>query len=204
MSFWIRESFRSTLLKFREALFGRARASRSAVFAEIELLLRRSGTLSPYLCLVATFLWSSLPASSAELERLQYNHPGLVVDLGVGLWAWPMPMDFDSDGDYDLVVVCPDKPFNGTYFFENTMGDRKLPLFEPPLRISKGMQNVQVSYVEGKPRVLSPGVEYIDFFNRGLEVQKPLGIGANEFYQTEGRILAPILYRPHSDFRQET
>jgi len=192
MSYSIRESFNSTLLKFREALLDRARASRPAVFAEIELLFRWSGTLSPYLCLVATFLWTSLPATNAELERLQYNHPGLVVDLGVGLWAWPMPMDFDSDGDYDLVVICPDKPFNGTYFFENTMGDKKLPVFEPPARISKGMQNVQVSYVEGKPRVLSPGMEYIDFSNRGLEVQKPLGIGANDFYQTEGRIRAKM------------
>jgi hypothetical protein len=25
--------------------------------------------------------------SAAELERVKYNHPGLTVDLGVGLWA---------------------------------------------------------------------------------------------------------------------
>ena len=54
-----------------------------------------------------------------RLERIQYNNPGLVVDLGVGLWAWPLPMDYDRDGDLDLVVSCPDKPYNGTYFFEN-------------------------------------------------------------------------------------
>jgi hypothetical protein len=61
-------------------------------------------------------------AQSAKLERLKYNHPGLVVDLGVGLWAWPLPMDFDGDGDLDLVVNCPDKPYNGVYFFENVHG----------------------------------------------------------------------------------
>ena len=56
------------------------------------------------------------PASSGgDLERLRYNHPGLVVDLGVGLWASPLPMDYDAGGDLDLVVVCPDKPYNGTY-----------------------------------------------------------------------------------------
>ena len=49
-------------------------------------------------------------AGAEPLERLKYNHPGLVVDLGVGLWAWPLPMDFDGDGDFDLVVNCPDKP----------------------------------------------------------------------------------------------
>lgn len=101
-----------------------------------------------------------------------------------------MPMDFDGDGDHDLVVVCPDKPFNGTYFFENTSGDIKLPVFEPPVRISEGKQNVQVSYVDGKPRVLSPGYEHPDFLNRGLEVQKPLGVVVNDVYQTEGNIRA--------------
>ena len=37
----------------------------------------------------------------AEFERVQYNNPGLVVDVGVGLWAWPLPMDWDEDGDQD-------------------------------------------------------------------------------------------------------
>jgi hypothetical protein len=125
-----------------------------------------------------------------RLQRLQYNNPGLVVDLGVGLWAWPMPMDFDGDGDFDLVVVCPDKPFNGTYFFENKEGNKKLPVFETPVRISEGRQNVQVSYVDGNPRVLSPGMEHIEFFQRGLAVTKPLGINTDGVYQTEGNIRA--------------
>ena len=53
----------------------------------------------------------------AEFMPIAYRNPGLEVDLGVGLWAWPLPMDFDKDGDIDLVVSCPDVPFNGTYFF---------------------------------------------------------------------------------------
>jgi len=140
--------------------------------------------------ILLTGLLTGAHGADGQLERLQYNNPGLVVDLGVGLWAWPMPMDFDGDGDHDLVVVCPDKPFNGTYFFENTSGDIKLPVFEPPVRISEGKQNVQVSYVDGKPRVLSPGYEHPDFLNRGLEVQKPLGVVVNDVYLTEGNIRA--------------
>ena len=31
--------------------------------------------------------------------------------------------DYDRDGDLDLVVSCPDKPYNGLYFFENP-GDK--------------------------------------------------------------------------------
>src|SRR3954466_5277211 len=91
------------------------------------------------------------------LERIKYNNPGLVVDLGVGLWAWPLPMDFDGDGDLDLVVNCPDAPSNGVYVFENTSGDtskNKMPVFKPGRRISKALQNVQVSFVDGQPRVL--------------------------------------------------
>ena len=69
------------------------------------------------------------------LERLKYNNPNLVVDLGVGLWAWPLPMDFDGDGDHDLLVSCHDVPYNGTYFFENPGGDGTLPVFKPGVLI---------------------------------------------------------------------
>ncbi len=122
----------------------------------------------------------SVPA--ATLERIKYNHPGLVVDLGVGLWAWPLPMDFDGDGDLDLVVNCPDKPYNGVYFFENATGDTakyKLPVFKPGCRISRGLQDVQVSHIAGRPRVLTPGNEYPDFLKTGLERPSPLPLPAN-------------------------
>jgi hypothetical protein len=126
-----------------------------------------TGKLSSLLILTAFTALCEEP-----LERMQYNHPGLVVDLGVGLWAWPLPMDFDGDGDLDLVVNCSDKPYNGVYFFENVSGDTsrvKMPVFKPARRISKGLQNVQVSYVDGVPHVLSPGVAYPDFLRSGLE-----------------------------------
>ncbi len=107
------------------------------------------------------------PASpGANLERLRYNHLGLIVDLGVGLWASPLPMDYDADGD--LVVVCPDKPYNGTYVFENP-GGGPMPVFKPGRRIGLGPRNAQVSYVDGEPRVLVPGHEYVDFRASGLD-----------------------------------
>jgi hypothetical protein len=101
---------------------------------------------------------------SLTLEPLRYNNPGLVVDLGVGLWAWPLPMDYDSDGDMDLLVSCPDVPFKGLYFFENKSGKGvKMPVFEPPVKIGPGQNNLQVCYVDGQPRVLGRGIEYTDF-----------------------------------------
>ena len=55
---------------------------------------------------LGALLVSTLAAAGdgGELQPLRYNHPGLVVDLGVGLWAWPIPCDADGDGDFDLVV----------------------------------------------------------------------------------------------------
>jgi hypothetical protein len=132
----------------------------------------------PTRLLALAALLAAAPAAPADgLERLKYNHPGLAVDLGVGLWAWPLPMDADGDGDLDLVVNCPDKPSNGVYVFENPGGT--FPVFKPARRISKGLQNVQVSDVDGKPRVLSPGFEYPDFLKTGLEKGVKLPVAAN-------------------------
>ena len=109
-------------------------------------------------------------ARAQELRRLQYNNPGLVVDLGVGLWAWPMPMDWDDDGDLDLIVSCPDKPYSGTYFFENRQGpEAKLPIFQPGVRVGSGRKNLQVSYVNGMPRVLDSNREFVGFLGKSFD-----------------------------------
>ena len=125
-----------------------------------------------------------LPAQSSEqgLERLRYNNPGLTVDLGVGLWAFPLPMDFNGDGHLDLVVSCPDVPSNGTYFFENprvNTASNPLPIFTAATRISRGRQFAGVSFINGKPRVLTPGSEFPDFRRSGLEQATPIHPKAN-------------------------
>jgi predicted neuraminidase len=75
-----------------------------------------------------------------------------------------MPMDFNEDGKLDLLVACPDKPSNGVWFFEN-IGDptEKLPIFRAGVRLGPAAQNMQVSYVNGQPRILVPGSEHVDF-----------------------------------------
>lgn len=125
-----------------------------------------------------------------DFERVKFNNPGTIVDLGVGLWAWPLPMDYDDDGDMDLLVSTSDVPFNGLYFFENTSGE-KIPVFAPPIRLSEGIRNVQPSYVGGEPVVLVPGA-ILDDFRRAFDQRKsPLyppdsvlaDIGRNRFNQ---------------------
>ncbi len=133
-------------------------------------------------------------STTHALERLPFNNPGLIVDLGVGLWAWPIPCDADGDGDYDLIVSCPDKPSNGVYLFENTTGDTardKMPVFKAARRLSGTERYLMPSYVDKRdpafPRVMSPGWEYAEFWNTGTAKKGPVGIRTwKEFYTPTG------------------
>lgn len=131
-----------------------------------------------FLLIVAIVLTAGFSQSvpAAGLERLKYNNPGLKVDLGVGLWAWPLPMDWDNDGDLDMVVACPDKPYNGVYFFENPGNGKgkKFPVFKAAKRVGKAGHNMQVSHVDGEARVLRDGYELIDFRKNGFGKTKKL------------------------------
>jgi len=139
----------------------------------------RTGRLTAAAGLLLAAALGAAPAPAAEARRLGFNNPGLAVDLSVGLWAWPLPMDVNGDGRLDLVVSCPDKPYNGTYIFENTGSDPKIPLFKPGVRISRGASNISPSYVDGGVRVLGPAAEYPDFARTGLEKPVKLPLPAN-------------------------
>jgi hypothetical protein len=133
-------------------------------------------------------LFTAGVAGAEGLEPLKYNHPGLVVDLGVGLWAWPVPCDADGDGDFDLIVSCPDKPSNGVWLFENATGETaadKFPVFKPARRLGGTVHYVMPSYVGGRLRVLTPGAEHPNFTRTGLAERVPLGVPAN-FYKPQG------------------
>ncbi len=143
-------------------------------------MTRCNSILGPKRCIRWLAFFSvvlGLAARADELTRLRYNHPGLVVDLGVGLWAWPVPCDADGDGDFDLIVSCPDKPSNGIWLFENETGDTattKFPIFKPARRLSQTVHYVMPSYVGDQVRVLSPGREYPKFLSSGLTGGVPL------------------------------
>ncbi len=134
---------------------------------------------TPLFCLFSALAISAFSADDEwKLQPLKYNNPGLKVDLGVGLWAWPMPMDYDGDGDFDLLVACPDKPTNGVYYFENTSDDPKvkMPVFKAGVHIGKTTHNFQVSYVDGKPRILKPGYEMVRGDDGKFNFAKPTKI----------------------------
>ena len=141
--------------------------------------MRRLLTIIPILCFVLGFAQNNLD----NLVRIKYNNPGLITDLGVGLWAWPFPIDFDNDGDLDLIVNCPDKPFNGLWYFENA-SPGKNPILKPPVKLAESQKNLQISFINGKYSAMTPGVVYPDFFNSFFA--KPDTILKPDFY---GQIL---------------
>lgn len=131
--------------------------------------------------------------SDWKMQPLMYNNPGLVVDLGVGLWAYPMPLDYDNDGDMDLLVGCPDKPSQGTYFFENPSQNPReaMPVFKPGVRVGNGYHYMMLSRVNGDAVVLKPGKEYRRDPKTGrFNFSKPKIINArtNPNSPTKGRI----------------
>ena len=150
------------------------------------------GTIAKYTIYLLIILPASVTSAGADdFERVKYNNPGLVVDLGVGLWAWPLPMDYDGDGDYDMVVCCPDKPYNGTYFFENTAGNVKMPVFKPAVEIGAGYSNIRPSYVDGEVRLLLAGREIVGFREQENQFKKTRAIYSSiNVHDSKGRIRA--------------
>ena len=117
-------------------------------------------------------------AAEEGLVRMEVNNPDSFSYLAVGLWSWVVPVDVDEDGNTDLVVSCEDVPYNGVWYFRNTGDDPINPTFECAKRLSKGVINVQPSWVDGRLRVLTPGFEYPDFIHTGVERPIPLKNGS--------------------------
>lgn len=115
-----------------------------------------------------------------NLVRIEYNNPELQsTDLGVGLWAWPFAVDFDNDGDLDLLVNCPDKPFNGLWFFENTTGGKN-PVLKSPVKLAESQRNLQLSMENGNVVAMTPNVKYPNFFKTFY--QKTDTLFPNDFF----------------------
>lgn len=130
-------------------------------------------TLLVAFCLPPT--WAQ-DAASPMFERIRYNHPGLVVDLGAGLWAWPLPLDYDGDGDYDLIVISNYESGRSGYYFENISGSTRDSLFKAPVKLKEKTPggNVQISYVDGVGRVLTPAAEFAGFKDKHFTDARPL------------------------------
>lgn len=145
-----------------------------------------SGRVFVALSVFGFALAGTAPAEEPASVPLEYNNPGLVVDLGVGLWAWPLPMDYDEDGDLDLVIASGGKPYEGLYFFENP-GGGPMSVFKPGRRIGDNARNAVIS---PGGEVMTPGNWHLHFRELGFARHVGMGVDTEHFHQTEGRIRA--------------
>ncbi|MCB2155986.1 VCBS repeat-containing protein [bacterium] len=100
-------------------------------------------------------------AQPREANRLKYENPGLVDQLGVGLWGLPLPMDWDNDGDYDMIMSSRAAPYSGTFLFENYGTD----VFGPPVELGPAKKDLTITHTSEGPIIVTPGVMYRDFSN---------------------------------------
>ncbi|QDT04590.1 FG-GAP repeat protein [Rubripirellula lacrimiformis] len=139
------------------------------------------GLAAPLLALLVPLPLALAAENEYALQPLAYQNPGLEVDLGVGLWAYPMPMDYDGDGDLDLLVGCPDKPSQGTYYFENPSQDpdQKMPVFKAGVRIGNGFHYMTPSVINDEPVVMTPAKVFRRDAESGkFDFSKPSSIDA--------------------------
>lgn len=115
------------------------------------------------------------PAMVGTGDRIAYGKPGVRNRLAVGLWAHPAPLDFDGDGNMDLIVSCPDRPYNGTYLFRN-LGTNEKPLFDRELWLGPGKKDMVAADFngDGATDLIVSGGYYSDVKKNRLSVFVPI------------------------------
>jgi len=115
------------------------------------------------------------PAMVGVGDRVTYGRAGVRDRLAVGLWAHPAPVDIDQDGNLDLVVSCPDNPFNGIWYFRN-LGTSEKPLFDRPVWWGPGKKDIVAADVNGDGAIdiVYSGGYYSDVVKNRLS--KPVAI----------------------------
>ncbi|WP_372935156.1 FG-GAP repeat domain-containing protein, partial [Mariniphaga sediminis] len=107
---------------------------------------------------------SEQPIQNKGVQKMEYNNPGLLVDLDVGFKSVPMPMDFDGDGDLDLLISeSGSYAESGVFYFENISGNVDLPVYRYGMRVNSERFRLgydgkffEASDVNGHIHVLTP------------------------------------------------
>jgi hypothetical protein len=109
------------------------------------------------------------PAMVGTGDRITYGRAGVRGRLAVGLWAHPAPLDIDGDGDTDIIVSCPDRPYNGTYLFRNIRNNVD-PLYERAEWLGRGHRDMVAADFNGDTAVdlVVSGGFYSDVRRNGM------------------------------------
>ncbi|MCC6680897.1 MAG: VCBS repeat-containing protein [Phycisphaeraceae bacterium] len=107
------------------------------------------------------------------LQRLKYNHPGLLVNLAVGLSSRPLPMDHDGDGRDDLVIASAGTDYRGTYLFQRAEAPPGTMLFKAGKWIDDQIGE-DAQLVDGKWILIGAGHYIRNYATSGRTQSTPL------------------------------
>src|SRR5262245_10135174 len=115
------------------------------------------------------------PAMVGAGDRVTFGRLGVRGKLAVGLWANPAALDFDYDGNIDLIVSCPDRPYNGTYLFRN-LGSNEKPLFDRAEWLGRGHKDMVAADFNGDGEIdlVVSGGYYSDIRNNRMSRFVPI------------------------------
>jgi hypothetical protein len=104
------------------------------------------------------------PAMVGTGDRITYGRAGVRGKVAVGLQARPAALDVDGDGDLDLVIACPDRPYNGTYLFLN-IGSNADPLYDRAEWLGPGQKELTAADFDGDGNIdlVTTGGYFSDF-----------------------------------------
>ncbi len=130
------------------------------------------------------------PAMIGTGDRITYGRAGTRGRLAVGLQPRPAALDADGDGDMDMVIACPDRPYNGTYLFLN-IGTNAAPLFDRAIWLGPGVKELTAADFDGDGNVdlVTTGGYFADFrhhrLSRFVEVKlnRTYHVGRDDMWQ---------------------